>query len=142
MNRFWAHQYSGSGRLARDRDVTLEVRGPFERKTIAFPVVMADHDGDWFLVSMLGANVNWVRNVRAADGRAVIRHGDAHDVQLLEVPVKWRAPIPRRYLDVAPGARPHVPVAPRAPLAEFERIAADFPAFRIVGLPREAPPAQ
>ena len=27
------------------------------------------------LVSMLGENVNWVYNLRAAGGRAVLRHG-------------------------------------------------------------------
>jgi hypothetical protein len=30
-----------------------------------------------------------------------------------------------------PGARPHIPVDPNAPLAEFEAIAARHPAFRI-----------
>jgi hypothetical protein len=37
----------------------------------------------------------------------------------------------RRYLKLAPGARPHIPVDRRAPLAEFEAIAADYPVFRI-----------
>lgn len=40
---------------------------------------------------------------------------------------------PRRYLAIAPGARPHIPVARTAPLAELERVAADHPAFRIEG---------
>ena len=42
-----------------------------------------------------------------------------------------RAPILRRYLQVAPGARPHIPLDRRAPLAEFERIAALYPVFRV-----------
>ena len=37
----------------------------------------------------------------------------------------------RRYLRVAPGDRPHIPVDQRAPLADFERIAAQYPVFRI-----------
>jgi hypothetical protein len=53
LNGFWARQYS-SARLARDRDVTLEVQGRSSGKTIIFPVVMADYAGDWFVVSMLG----------------------------------------------------------------------------------------
>jgi hypothetical protein len=75
-----------------------------------------------------------VRNVRAADGRAVIRHGWAREVELQEVPVGQRAPILQRYLDVAPGARPHVPVDRAGPAGEFARIAPDFPAFKVVGL--------
>jgi hypothetical protein len=34
-----------------------------------------------------------------------------------------------RYL--APGGRPHIPVDRRAPLAEFEQVAARYPVFRI-----------
>jgi len=37
----------------------------------------------------------------------------------------------RRYLQVAPGARPHIPVDRRAPLVEFEQIAARYPVFGI-----------
>ncbi len=37
----------------------------------------------------------------------------------------------RRYLELAPGGRPHVPVDRRAPLAEFERVANRYPVFRI-----------
>jgi deazaflavin-dependent oxidoreductase (nitroreductase family) len=121
--------------MARDRDVTLEVHGRSSGKTIVFPIVMADYAGDWFVVSMLGEHANWVRNVRAAQGRAVIRHGDAHEVDLVEVPAGQRAPILQRYVDVAPGARPHVPVAPHAPLTDFERIAADYPVSKVNGLP-------
>ena len=80
---------------------------------------------------MLGANVNWVRNLTAAGGRAVLRHGRRESVYLEEVEPAARAPILRRYLQVAPGARPHIPVDRRAPLAEFARIAADYPVFRI-----------
>lgn len=43
-----------------------------------------------------------------------------------------RPPILRRYLDLAPGARPHVPVDRRAPLEDFAAIAEDYPVFRIV----------
>jgi hypothetical protein len=42
-----------------------------------------------------------------------------------------RAPILRRYLELAPGARSHIPVDRRAPLSEFESIASRYPVFRI-----------
>ena len=73
----------------------------------------------------------WVSNVRAAGGHAVLRHGGREAVRLQEVDPRARAPILRRYLQVAPGARPHIPVDRRAPLAEFERIAAQYPVFRV-----------
>jgi hypothetical protein len=95
------------------------------------PVVVADYEGDRYLVGMLGHTTNWVRNVRAADGRAVLRHGRREPVDLVEDSSDRRAAILRSYLEVAPGARPFIPVDRRAPLTEFERIVDDYPVFRI-----------
>jgi len=41
--------------------VTLEVAGRRTGKTISFPVVVADYQGERYLVSMLGGETNWVR---------------------------------------------------------------------------------
>ncbi|OLT01354.1 hypothetical protein BJF90_32370 [Pseudonocardia sp. CNS-004] len=41
----------------------------------------------------------------------MLRHGRREAVRLLEVDAGARAPILRRYLAVAPGARAHLPVA-------------------------------
>ncbi len=111
--------------------VTLEVTGRKSGRTFSLPVVIAVVDGQRYLVSMLGDNVQWVQNVRAAGGRAVLRSGGREEVQLEEVPVLQRAPILRAYLQRAPGARPHVPVNKDAALAEFQRVAAAFPVFRL-----------
>lgn len=110
---------------------TLEVTGRKSERTLALPVVIAVVDGQRYLVSMLGDNVQWVLNVRASGGRAVLRSGRREPVLLEEVPAAQRAPILRAYLRRAPGARPHVPVSKDAPMAEFERIAPSFPVFRI-----------
>ena len=110
---------------------SLEVRGRRSGRTISFPVVVANHEGERYLVAMLGEGVNWVANVRAAGGRAVLSHGRAEGVRLEEVDPKDRAPIIKSYLKVAPGARAHIAVDPSAPLEEFEPIAADHPVFRI-----------
>ena len=99
---------------------------------LSLPVVEADFDGERYLVAMLGTTANWVRNVRAAQGRAVIRHRTRESVRLVEVPVPDRPPIIRRYLQLAPGARAHIPVDREAPLDEFKKVAADYPTFRIV----------
>jgi hypothetical protein len=83
------------------------------------------------VVSMLGDDCNWVRNVRAAGGLVTLRHGRARACHLVEVPAEERAPLLKRYGQKVSGARPHVPVDRRAPLAEFEAIAAHYPAFRV-----------
>ena len=110
---------------------TLEVIGRKSGRTFSLPVVIAVVDGERYLVSMLGENVSWVQNVRAAGGRAVIRSGGREQVQLEEVSADQRAPILRAYLQRAPGARPHVPVDKDAKLAEFQNVAAAFPVFRV-----------
>jgi hypothetical protein len=119
--------------IGLDHVATLEVAGRRSGKTIAFPVVVADYQGERYLVSMLGETANWVRNVRATGGAAVLRHGGAEFVRLEEVAAVDRPPILRRYLDVAPGARPHVPVSTGAALVEFEKVAAIYPVFHIAG---------
>jgi deazaflavin-dependent oxidoreductase (nitroreductase family) len=111
--------------------VTVEVTGRRSGRTISFPAVIADYDNGRYLVSMLGEDTNWVRNVRASGGQAVLRHGNRQPVTLQEVDVDRRAPILRCYLQRAPGARAHIPVDYRAPVGAFERIAAQYPVFRV-----------
>jgi deazaflavin-dependent oxidoreductase (nitroreductase family) len=133
LNRCFA--IAGSAGLWPSRLATLEVRGRRTGRVISFPVVIADYQGERYLVSMLGEDASWVKNVRAADGRVVLRHGRCEAVRLEEVDARERAPILRRYLDVAPGARPHVAVDRRAPLADLERVAPHHPVFRIRAAP-------
>jgi len=130
MNRIDALLYA-SGILAPRHAVTLEVVGRRSGRPVSLPVAVVEHDGKRFVVSMLGPEVNWVRNVRAAGGHAVLRRRGREPVTLEEMPVDRRAPVLRRYLAVAPGARPHIPVDRRAPLSEFERIAHRYPVFLI-----------
>jgi hypothetical protein len=85
---------------------------------------------------LLGESCNWVRNVRAAGGRVTLHRGRRTvTARLTEVPAAGRAPVLKRYLAVAPGGRPHLPVDRGAPLVEFAAIAADYPVFRIAGGP-------
>jgi hypothetical protein len=79
-------------------------------------------------------------NASARGGHVVIRHGRARRRLLVEVPVDERAPIIRRYLEVAPGARPHIPVDRTAPLPDFERVAARVPVFAVVPDAGGSPP--
>jgi len=113
------------------RIVKLEVCGRRSGRRLSFPVVIADFEGQRYLVSMLGKEANWVRNVHAAGGKAVLRHGRRENVVLEEIDSSMRAPILRRYLEVAPGARAHLPIDRRAPLEQFEQIVDQYPVFRI-----------
>lgn len=129
INGVWARLFAtgrGPARVA-----TLEVVGRRSGNPVRLPVVIADLDGERYLVSMLGEDTNWVRNVRAAGNKAVLLQGDRTPIRLEEVPVERRAPVIKRYCEVAPGGRPHIPVDPGAPLSAFEAIAARYPAFRI-----------
>ncbi|MGZ3623911.1 MAG: nitroreductase/quinone reductase family protein [Ktedonobacteraceae bacterium] len=112
--------------------VTLETTGRSSGRTISQPMVVAVINGQRYLVSMLGENVNWVKNVRAAGGKAALRSGSREKILLEEVPIDQRAPILKVYLKRAPGARPHIPVDKDAPLEDFEKVAADFPVFKVV----------
>jgi deazaflavin-dependent oxidoreductase (nitroreductase family) len=130
LNRLDAVTYA-SGLLAPRTGATLEVVGRHSGHPISLPVAVVELDGSRFLVSMLGRDANWVRNVRAADGRAVLRRRSREQVELDEIPVAERPPVLRRYLAVAPGARPHFPVDWQAPMSEFVPIADRYPVFRI-----------
>jgi deazaflavin-dependent oxidoreductase (nitroreductase family) len=130
MNRVSAVQFS-AGLLSPQYAVTLEVPGRRTGRLISFPVAVAEYQGERYLVSMLGKDANWVHNVRAAGGQAVLRRRGRQSVHLKEVETGARAPILRRYLAIAPAARPHIPVDRDAPLAELERIAGQYPVFRI-----------
>ena len=137
INRLTALQHAAG--LAPRRAVTLEVIGRRSGRFISFPLVVADHDGERYLVAMLGERTNWVQNVRAAGGHATIRRRGRVPVRLEEVPPTQRAPILRRYLYLAPGARPHIPVDPRAGLNDFAQVANRFPVFRISSVTSSPP---
>jgi hypothetical protein len=130
LNRGWAMIHALG--VAPNYLVTLEVTGRRSGRMISLPLVMVSIDGDRYLVSMLGTEVGWVRNVQAAQGKAVLRHGRREAVRLEEIAVEQRAPILKAYLHKAPGARGHVSIDKDAPLSEFERVAAQYPVFRVV----------
>ena len=130
LNRMWAN--AASKKVMDNGLVALEVIGRKSGRVVSFPLVMFTVDEQRYLASMLGEDAQWVRNVRAANGKAVLRSGGYENVQLEEIPADQRAPLLKAYLHAAPGARPHVPIDMDAPLAEFEKIATEFPVFLVV----------
>jgi hypothetical protein len=129
QNRGWAILHSVG--IFPDRFVTLEVAGRKSGKMVRFPLAMTVLNGERYLVSMLGEETNWVRNVRAASGKARLVHGISEQVLLEEVDIRQRAPVLKAYLQLAPGARPHIPISKDAPISEFEKIASRYPVFRL-----------
>ncbi len=129
LNRFWG-VWSGLGLPPRIQ-ATLEVRGRTSGHWRSNPVVIAQRDGKSYLVSMLGPKSEWVRNVEAANGDAVLRQGRRRRVHLVLVPPDERAPVLREYVRIATSGRTHFPVAVNAPLPEFEAVADRYPVYRI-----------
>ena len=130
VNRWTAAIYALG--IAPNYLVTLDVVGRRSGRVFSLPLVMAVVESERYLVSMLGNDVEWVRNVRAAGGSVILRHGRREEVRLEEVAAERRAPVLKAYLKRAPGARPHLPIHKDAPLSEFERVSSRFPVFRVI----------
>lgn len=111
--------------------VSFEVPGRVSGKTRSIPLAVADYEGERYLVAMMGNRADWVLNVRANGGHAVIQHGRRREIELEDVPVEARAPILAAYLKRAPGARPHFPIGPDAAIEEFEALASEYPVLRV-----------
>lgn len=130
MNRFVS--WLASLGFTSSDTVTLEAKGRRSGRVRSNPVTWVDHEGERYLVSPRGES-EWVRNVRAAGGEAVIRHRGRQAVRLEEVPAEKRAPIIQAYLSkTARATQQHFGVDPKAEPAAFDAIAAKHPVFRVV----------
>ena len=130
MNRFVG--WLASRGLMPSDTITLEVKGRRSGMIRSNVVTWVEQDEGRYLVSPRG-ETEWVRNVRAAGGDAVIRRRGRQTVRLEEVPAEERAPIIKAYLaKTAKATRQHFGVDPKAEIEEFEAIAARHPVFRIV----------
>ena len=130
----WVNRFSGwwSGLGLPPRfQAALEVHGRTSGRIRSNPVVIATVEGKRYLVSMLGPESDWVKNVEAAQGDAVIRQGRRLRVHLVAVPPEQRAPILREYVRIASSGRQHFPLPVGAPLQDFEAIAGHYPVYRI-----------
>ncbi len=128
FSRFWA-AWAAAG-LPPWRQVGLELKGRRTGRPHRLAVVVARHNGQDYLVSMLG-ECEWVRNARAV-GEASIISRPWRAVRLEEIPVEERAPIIKEYLRLAPGARPHIGLGKSASMPDCMRVAPRHPVFRIV----------
>lgn len=129
--------------LAPRDAVTLEVKGRRSGAVRRTPLVRTRVGGSDYLVALAGES-QWVRNVRAAAGRARLRRGRGRDVRLDEVDVAERADVIAAYLEAGhrrggaeterTQARAYFGLEPGASRAEIAAVAAYYPVFRITSM--------
>jgi hypothetical protein len=81
---------------------------------------------------MPGQMTKWARNLRADEHAVPLVRRKRENVALVGDISSDRAAVLRRYLELAPGARPFFPIDRYAPVSAFERIVDDYPVFRVV----------
>jgi deazaflavin-dependent oxidoreductase (nitroreductase family) len=126
--------------LAPRHAVTLTVRGRKSGQPRRIPILVTPYLGNDYLVALAG-EAEWVRNVRAAHGRAEIRRRIARPVQLTEIPVDERPAIIAEYLRrgaarggaeaAAQQARYYFGLNINPSLQEIRAVAEYYPVFRI-----------
>ena len=118
--------------FARSRLSKLSVIGRRTGRSRTTPVAVLAHERQRYLVSYRGES-EWVRNLRAAGGRARLEHrGRVEEITVTEVPISERAPLLAAYTERY-GRFPTVAGVLRA-LPD----PADHPTFRIESRPRSS----
>jgi len=88
----------------------LTVRGRKTGRPVHVPLVVFPVAGNDYLVASYGV-VNWVRNLRAADGRAELRRGHAtENITAVELPAEQAGPVLRFSLHTGPPGIPRLSV--------------------------------
>lgn len=119
----------------------LTVSGRKTGKLRTIPLMVFNWNDERWLLSTLG-EVDWVRNLRAADRITLSAgRGEAPErIRVVEVPPAESARLLKDNLAAFPAVvRNNFDVAPDAPLAAFEREAVRHPTFRIISLLPPAP---
>jgi deazaflavin-dependent oxidoreductase (nitroreductase family) len=127
--------------LAPRDAVTLQVRGRTSGKPRRIPILRTRYRGDDYLVALAG-EAQWVRNVRAADGEAVIRRRKTQRVRLEELAPADRPEIIAEYLRAgrqrsgdeahAKQARFYFGLDPNPSLDDIRAIVEHYPVFRVI----------
>ena len=117
--------------LPPDWIVALEVRDRISGSKRSDAVVTPTVEGQRYIVSMFGTLSDWVHNLEASRGDAVIYHGRPRRVHLILLPPEERAPIIKEFARIALSGRKHLPVSPESPLSDFAAIATLHPVYRI-----------
>ncbi len=117
--------------LGPKRMVRLEHKGRVSGGMRSTAVNWTELDGQRYLVSPRG-ETQWVRNVRADGGRAVLRRGGtAETVRLEEVPAEGRAAVIKQYVGENKIVKGEFGLEPDDPIEQYKEIAANHPTFLI-----------
>lgn len=123
----------------------LTVAGRRTGRPVHVPLVVFSDGGNRYLVASYGI-VNWVRNLRAADGRAELRRGHiTQKITTVELPPGQAGPILRISLQNGPPGiprpivrifrrffvLPYLDVDLNSPVDDFVRSAVNHPVFRV-----------
>lgn len=123
----------------------LTVRGRKSGRPVNVPVVVFPYRGDDYLVASYGV-VNWVRNLRASDGRAELRRGQVTEkISAVELPAEQAGPILQFSLHAGPPGiprpivlifrrffvLPYLDVDMTSSDEEFVQAARNHPVFRV-----------
>jgi len=86
----------------------LTVPGRKTGRPVNVPLVVFPHGDNRYIVASYGV-VNWVRNLRAADGRANLQSGHATEkISAIELPAEQAGPILRFTLQTGPPGIPRL----------------------------------
>jgi len=122
--------------IGAKNNVTIEVIGRKSGQPRSTAVNIVEYEGDRYLVAPRG-NTEWVRNVRAASGKATLHHGKPEQVALIDIPASETAAILQKYLgENAMSTKASFGIDPKSPIEKFQEIADRHPVFKI--MPREA----
>ncbi len=126
--------------LAPRDAVTLQVRGRTSGRLRRVPILRTRYRGEDYLVALAGES-QWVRNVRAAKGQAVIRRRRARPVHLDELAPADRADVIAEYLRAglrrsgaeanADQARCYFGLDPDPSIDDIRAIVDNYPVFRV-----------
>jgi deazaflavin-dependent oxidoreductase (nitroreductase family) len=112
------------------RSYLLTTRGRKTGRPRANPVVLVEHGGRRWLVAPYGP-VSWVHNARAAGRVSLTRRRDTRDYTVREVSPEEAGPVLRRYLRLAPSARPYFQASKDSPVEDFVTEAGRHPVFEL-----------
>ena len=123
--------------------ITLEVTGRKTGKLIRLSLTSVRRGGSRYLVA-LDPNSQWVKNVRAADGSAVLLSGERMPVRLVEIADREKPPILLGYVKQRAfthsgeaSARLFFGLGPKPDLEDMQRIASRYKVFLVQEAPKD-----
>ncbi len=121
--------------------ITLEIAGRKTGKPTRVSLTVVRRGGSRYLVSLYDQS-QWVKNVRATQGRATLLSGGKTPVRLVEIPQEERAPILLGYVQQRAfshsgeeSAKLFFGLGPKPSLADMEAIADRYVVFQLEPLP-------